>query len=161
MLLQIDQCARSSYLERVQDAAAKVTVTARADHQLECELVGPRLHALGEMLQVRVNGTCRHSTDRRHEQQTSCKVMLRRGAFEPCCVTIMQRLVLAALRALPICAQEAAYGEEDEDAGVASTSSEAHMMDSDQAGRTSARHGHTFEELADQVQARNTCSGAP
>ena len=36
-----------------QDAAAKITVTARGDHQLECELVGPRLQALDELLQVR------------------------------------------------------------------------------------------------------------
>jgi len=37
----------------MQDAAAKITVTARADHQLECELVGPRLQALDELLHVR------------------------------------------------------------------------------------------------------------
>ena len=35
-----------------QNAGAKIVVTARTDHQLECTRVGPRLHALDEMLQV-------------------------------------------------------------------------------------------------------------
>ena len=46
-----------------QDAAAKVTVTARADHQLECELVGPRLQALDELLQARAGEQALHSNE--------------------------------------------------------------------------------------------------
>ncbi len=42
----------------VQDAGAKILVTARTDHQLECTRIGPRLHALDDMLQVRIDLPC-------------------------------------------------------------------------------------------------------
>jgi len=48
--------------------------------------------------------------------------------------------------------QEAAYGDRDEDAAAASTGSETQMMDHDHDGSGPMAPGHSFAELAEQVQ---------
>jgi len=68
-------------------------------------------------------------------------------------ITSQKFYVAHTRRHLP---QDAAYGDRDEDAGAALMGSEAQIMDHDGSGPV--LQGHTFAELAEQVQVRGNVS---